>query len=93
MEGAEVVQLYMKDVLASLSQPVTQLKAFEKVTLKPGEEKEVVFDITPDMLKLLDANMKWTVEPGEFRFMVGSSSKDIRLRGNLTVTDCQGPRE
>lgn len=83
--GAEVVQLYMRDVFASLAQPVIQLKAFEKVNLKPGETKEVVFDITPEMLKLLDAGMKWIVEPGEFRFMVGSSCKDIRLRGNLTV--------
>lgn len=83
--GAEVVQLYMRDVVASLAQPIIQLKAFEKVNLKPNETKEVVFDITPEMLKLLDANMKWIVEPGEFRFMIGSSCKDIRLRGNLSV--------
>lgn len=85
VEGAEVVQLYMKDLFASLAQPVIQLKAFEKVNLKPGETKEVVFDITPEMLKMLDASMKWVVEPGEFRFMIGSSSKDLRLRGNLMV--------
>lgn len=84
-EAAEVVQLYMRDVVASLAQPVTQLKAFEKVNLKPGETKEVVFDITPEMLKLLNVDMKWIVEPGEFRFMVGASCKDIRLRGNLMV--------
>ena len=85
VEGAEVVQLYMKDVVSSLAQPVTQLKGFEKVNLKPGEIKEVEFEINPETLKLLDANMKWTVEPGDFRFMIGSSSKDIRLRGILTV--------
>ena len=91
-EGAEVVQLYMKDVLASLAQPVTQLKDFRKIVLKPGEEKEVVFEITPDMMKLLNSDMRWVVEPGEFRFMIGSSCKDIRLRGNLTVTEGQTPR-
>jgi beta-glucosidase len=84
-EGAEVVQLYMKDVLASVSQPVTQLKGFQKINLKPGEVKEVTFEITPEMLKLLNQEMKWVVEPGEFRFMIGSSCKDIRLHGNLKV--------
>jgi beta-glucosidase len=84
-EGAEVVQLYMKDVFASLAQPVIQLKGFQKVNLKPGEVKEVAFEITPEMLKLLNQEMKWIVEPGDFRFMIGSSSKDIRLHGNLSV--------
>ncbi len=84
-KGAEVVQLYIKDILASLSQPVIQLKGFEKVMLNPGEEKEVEFTITPNLLKLLNQEMKWVVEPGEFRIMIGSSCKDIRLRDNLMV--------
>jgi beta-glucosidase len=84
-EGAEVVQLYMKDLIASVSQPVTQLKGFQKINLKPGEVKEVTFEIRPEMLKLLNKEMKWTVEPGDFRFMIGSSCKDIRLHGNLHV--------
>ncbi|MDR0815566.1 MAG: glycoside hydrolase family 3 C-terminal domain-containing protein [Bacteroidales bacterium] len=86
-EGTEVVQLYMKDVIASVSQPVTQLKGFQKISLKPGEVKEVTFEITPEMLKLLNAEMNWVVEPGEFRFMIGASCKDIRLHGNINVTN------
>lgn len=84
-EGSEVVQLYIRDLYASLSQPIMQLKGFEKISLKPGESKTVTFKITPEELKLLDKNMKWVVEPGDFRIMIGSSSKDIRLRETLTV--------
>ncbi|MGL4852087.1 MAG: glycoside hydrolase family 3 N-terminal domain-containing protein [Phocaeicola sp.] len=83
--AAEVVQLYIRDVLASVSQPVMQLKGFEKILLKPGEEREVSFEITPEMLKIYDQHMQFLVEPGDFRIMIGSSSKDIRLRDNLTV--------
>jgi len=55
------------------------------VRLKPGERRDVTFVVGPTALRLLDANMKWIVEPGDFRIMIGASSKDIRLRGQLTV--------
>jgi len=84
-KAAEVVQLYIKDIIASVSQPVMQLKGFQKITLNPGEEREISFKITPEMLKIYDKDMKHLVEPGDFRIMIGSSSKDIRLRDNLTV--------
>jgi beta-glucosidase len=62
-----------------------ELKGFQRIHLMPAEEKEVSFIITPDLLRLLNAEMKWTVEPGDFRIMVGASSRDIRLRQILTV--------
>lgn len=83
--GDEVVQLYVKDVLASLARPVMELKGFARVSLQPGESKTVSFPVTREHLQMLDKDMKWVVEPGQFRVMIGASSKDIRLRGQLTV--------
>lgn len=84
-EGAEVVQLYIKDLFASVAQPVISLKGFQKINLKPGESQIVTFEITPSQLQILNAQNQWVVEPGEFRIMIGSSSKDLRLKGNITV--------
>ncbi len=86
MEGDEVIQLYIHDEVASVARPVTELKGFERIHLRPGEVKEASFTITPEKLSLLDKDLKPIVEPGDFRIMIGSSSKDIRLRGILTVS-------
>ena len=83
--GEEVVQLYLRDELASVARPVTELAGFTRVHLEPGESAEVAFEIGPDRLRMLDEQMRWVVEPGTFRVMVGASSKDIRLRGQLAV--------
>ena len=83
--GEEVVQLYIRDLLSSVSQPIIALKGFQKIGLVPGETREVSLEITPELLQLLDKNMKWIVEPGDFRVMIGASSKDIKLMGNFTV--------
>jgi beta-glucosidase len=83
--GDEVVQMYLRDVLASVARPVMELKRFQRVHLKPGERTDVTFTIGQDELRMLDADMKWVVEPGVFRVMLGASSKDVRLRGQLTV--------
>ena len=83
--GDEVVQLYVRDVLASVARPVIELKGFRRVHLEPGEQRELTFQLGPDDLRMLDANMKWIVEAGVFRVLVGSSSKDIRLRGELLI--------
>jgi beta-glucosidase len=80
-----VVQLYVRDVLASVARPVTELRGFARVRLAPGESREVSFPLGPAHLRMLDEGMRWVVEPGSFRVMVGSSSKDIRLRGELVV--------
>jgi beta-glucosidase len=78
-EGAEVVQMYIRDVISSVTRPVKELKGFQKVTLRPGETKTVVFDITPELLAFYDINMKYVVEPGDFTIMVGNSSRDEDL--------------
>ena len=83
--GDEVAQLYIRDVLASVARPVMQLAGFERVHLAAGESRSVTIPIANDQLRMLDADMRWVVEPGAFRIMVGASSKDIRLRGSLTV--------
>jgi beta-glucosidase len=83
--GDEVVQLYIRDVLASTVRPVMQLEGFQRIHLEPGEMGTVSFEIGPQQLQMLDKDGKWLVEPGAFRIMVGGSSKDIRLRGELTV--------
>lgn len=83
--GDEVVQLYLRDLLASVARPVMELRGVRRVSLDPGGQAEVAFRLDPDDLRLLDADMRWRVEPGAFRVMIGSSSKDIRLRGELRV--------
>ena len=85
IKGDEVVQLYIRDELASVARPITELKAFTRISLNAGESKKVIFKVTPEMLSMLDINLKKAIEPGDFRIMVGASSKDIRLRDILTV--------
>lgn len=82
--GEEVVQFYIRDLSASVCQPIKVLKGFQKLSLEPGETKTVQFTLTPEDLKYYDANMKWTVEPGEFSVFVGSSSSDV-LKSNFRL--------
>lgn len=84
-DGDEIVQLYIKDVLSSVVRPVQELKGFQRIHLKAGEEKEISFEITPDLLEQLDNDLKPVVEPGTFRIMIGSSSRDLPLKANLEV--------
>ncbi len=83
--GDEVVQLYIKDLFASVARPIIELKGFQRINLAPGESKEVTFEITPELLTMLDINLNRIVESGDFRIMIGASSKDIKLRGTLTI--------
>ncbi len=83
--GDEVVQLYVRDILASVARPVMQLAGFQRVTLKPGESQDVSFSLGREQLQMLDRNLHWVVEPGTFRVLIGGSSRDIRLRGDLVV--------
>jgi beta-glucosidase len=78
--GAEVVQLYIRDLVSSVTRPVKELKGFRKVWLKPGERTAVTLDITPALLSFYDINMKYVVEPGDFEIMVGNSSRDVDLQ-------------
>jgi len=84
-EGSEVVQLYINDVISSVSTPVIELKGFKKVNLKAGEKKTINFKLTPEDLSLIDENLKRIVEPGTFSVMVGSSSKNIHLTGEFII--------
>jgi beta-glucosidase len=83
--GDEVVQLYLRDLLGSVARPVMALGAFERVHLTAGQSREISFELGHEHLRMLDENMRWIVEPGEFRVMIGASAKDIRLRGHFTV--------
>ncbi|MDN0054085.1 glycoside hydrolase family 3 N-terminal domain-containing protein [Bacteroides caecigallinarum] len=87
MAGDEVVQLYTRDVLSSVTTYEKNLAGFERVHLQPGETKEVKFTIDRKHLELLDADMEWVVEPGEFVVMAGASSEDIRQTAVLNVED------
>ncbi|HKR23424.1 MAG TPA: glycoside hydrolase family 3 C-terminal domain-containing protein, partial [Pyrinomonadaceae bacterium] len=75
--GDEVVQLYVRDVAASIVRPVKELKGFQRVTLQPGEKRRIEFTLGPEHLGFYNAQMKFVVEPGEFRVMVGSNSQDV----------------
>jgi beta-glucosidase len=83
--GDEVVQLYIHDVLASVARPVMELKGFERLSLAPRQSARVTLHLGPAELRMLDRDLRWIVEPGAFRVMIGASSKDIRLRGELVV--------
>jgi beta-glucosidase len=83
--GDEVVQLYVRDEMASVARPVIALKGFRRLHLEPGEARDVAFSIDPAALGLRDREGRWTVEPGAFRIALGASSKDIRLQGRLIV--------
>lgn len=87
--GDEVVQLYIRDVLSSITTYEKNLAGFQRIHLEPGEAQELSFTIDRKHLELLDADMKWVVEPGDFVLMAGTSSEDIRLNGTLTVEDYQ----
>jgi len=79
-EGMEVVQLYIRDRVSSVTRPVKELKGFVKIALKAGATQTVSFDITPEALACYDSEMRYVVEPGEFTVMVGTSSRDVDLQ-------------
>jgi len=85
VKGDEVVQLYINDVISSTSRPVKELKGYEKISLEPGEKKTVKLKLLPEDLSLFDRDMNFVVEPGTFEVMVGSSSMDIKLKGEFEV--------
>lgn len=77
-DGAEVVQLYIRDLVGSITRPVKELKGFEKIFLKAGESKTVSFKITPDLLSFYDYNLNHVAEPGDFDVMIGGSSQTVK---------------
>lgn len=85
-DGEEVVQLYVRDLYASLVRPVMELKGFKRIGLKPGAAARVRFTLPVDMLSFTTAGTTRTVEPGDFELMIGSSSQDIKHRASVVVT-------
>ncbi len=86
-EGEEIVQLYIRDLISSVTRPIKELKGFQKVNLKSGESKTVKFQLSTENLKFYNQKMKYVVESGEFEIMIGSSSADIKLKRLITVTN------
>ena len=84
-DGQEIVQLYIRDMVASIAQAPILLKAFERVELKKGESKTVTFNLTKQELSIYNAALEEVVEPGDFKVMVGAASNDIRLEGKFTL--------
>jgi beta-glucosidase len=80
IKGTEVVQMYIRDLVSSVTRPVKELKGFKKISLAPGESKTVKLEITPESLAFYDVKMKYVVELGEFEIMVGNSSRDSDLQ-------------
>ncbi|MBS1794720.1 MAG: beta-glucosidase BglX [Acidobacteria bacterium] len=87
LAGEEVVQLYLRDRVASVVRPVKELRDFRKLALRPGETKEVRFVIDKEKLSFYDQKLQWTAEPGRFDLMIGASSADIRLSDSFELVD------
>ena len=76
--GAEVVQLYIRDMVGSITRPVKELKDFNKIMLQPGESRVVTFTITEETLKFYNSALKFVAEPGDFKIFVGTNSRDVQ---------------
>lgn len=77
-DGAEVVQLYIRDMVGSITRPVKELKGFQKIFLKKGESRKVTFDITPENLKFYNGDLKYDWEAGDFDIMIGTDSQNVK---------------
>ena len=86
IEGKEVVQLYLRDMVGSITRPVKELKGFQKINLKPGETKELNFNITEEELKFYNSDLQYVSEPGDFKVFIGSNSRDVKENG-FELTD------
>ena len=91
-QGDEVVQLYLRDRLSSVVQPERTLKAFKRISLAAGETRNVMLHLDRESFAIVDADMKWTVELGSFDVMVGASSEDIRLQGEIEINPLKGKK-
>ncbi len=87
LAGKEVAQLYIDDVISSVVTPIIELKGLEKISLEPGEQKTISFQLRPYDLSMLNMSMERVVEPGNFEVMIGRSCKDIRLKGSFEVIE------
>ncbi len=79
-DGAEVVQLYIRDLVGSMTRPVKELKGFQKIFLKKGESRKVTFNISPEDLKFYNADLVYDWEPGDFEIMIGTNSEQVNTQ-------------
>lgn len=79
-DADEIVQLYIRDMVGSVSRPVKELKGFERISLKKGESRTVSFDITAEQLKFYNSELNWVCEPGDFEVMIGGNSRDVKTK-------------
>jgi len=86
-DGEEIVQLYLRDKVGSISRPVKELKDFKKIMLKAGESRTIQFVIDSGKLSFYNQNLEWVAEPGDFEVMIGASSRDIKLKSDFVLTD------
>ena len=84
--GSEVVQLYIRDLVGSVTRPVKELKGFEKIYLQPNESRTVRFTIAPEMLKFYNADLKFVAEPGDFDVMIGPDSRNVKTARSVSYT-------
>ncbi len=80
MAGEEIVQLYIRDKVSSVTRPVKELKGYQRLSLEPGETKTAMIRLTAESLAFYDIGMNYVVEPGDFEIMTGSSSRDLDLK-------------
>jgi len=85
LKGDEVVQLYINDMESKVTRPIKELKVFKRVTLNPGQKKNVAFKLFVSQLGFYNENMEYVIEPGNIKIMIGSSSEDIRLKDKFKV--------
>ena len=81
VDGREVVQLYIRDLVGSITRPVKELKGFQKIELKAGEAKTVSFTIGVNDLKFYNGDLKFVAEPGDFKIFIGGNSRDVKEAG------------
>jgi len=87
VDGEEIVQLYLRDLVGSIIRPVIELKDFKKIMLKAGESKTITFTIDKEKLSFFNQQLEWVAEPGEFDIMIGASSADIRLKDRFELIE------
>lgn len=86
-DGEEIIQLYLRDLVASISRPVKELKDFQKISLKAGESRTITFIIDKEKLSFYNNQLQWVAEPGEFELMIGASSQDIRVKERFEMVE------
>jgi hypothetical protein len=87
VDGEEIVQLYLRDLVSSIARPVQELKDFKKIKIQAGKSETIKFLIDKEKLSFFNQQLQWVAEPGEFEVMIGASSRDIRLKASFEMEE------